>query len=146
LAAALTRLYRQGDASERRGVLRALHPLDEHRDLGAMALPIVEDALRTHDPRLITAALGDYAARHLGAHAYRQAVLKCVFTGIPLADVRGLDERADAELTRMLADYAHERLAAGREVPPDVRSLIRAAHPELLEEPARCASSTRTSI
>jgi hypothetical protein len=130
----LVRLYGHGDAAERRAVLRALTLLDRHGDLGAAAVPLVEDAVRTNDTRLISAAvggyegLGGYAARHLDAAAFRQAVVKCVFTGIPLTAVAGLDERADAELARMLADYARERLAAGRDVPADIWPVVR-AHP-----------------
>ena len=33
-------------------------------------------------------------------------MLKCVFTGVPLAEVYGLEERADAELAEMLAGLA----------------------------------------
>jgi hypothetical protein len=53
-----------------------------------------------------------------------------VFSGIPLGDVSGLPRRADRELARMLADYARERAAAGRDIPPDIRPLID-AHPEV---------------
>lgn len=109
-------LYRYGDAAEKRGVLRALHLLD----IGDGGLPIVQDALRTNDTRLVAAALGPYGAARLDAAAYRQGVLKCVFVGVPLAEIDGLDRRADAELARMLADFATERLAAGRDVPADV--------------------------
>ncbi|MBO0828621.1 MAG: EboA domain-containing protein [Streptosporangiales bacterium] len=109
-------LYRFGDAAEKRGVLRALHLLD----VGDRGLPIVQDALRTNDTRLVAAALGPYGAAQLDAAAYRQGVLKCVFVGVPLADIEGLERRADAELARMLADFATERLAAGRDVPGDV--------------------------
>ncbi|MGH8869684.1 MAG: EboA domain-containing protein [Actinomycetes bacterium] len=108
-------LYRYGDAAERRGVLRALGVLDP----GASAVDVCEDALRTNDTRLVAAALGPYA-RYLDDAAWRHGVLKCVFLGIPLAAVAGLDARADAELARMLADYARERVAAGRDVPEDV--------------------------
>jgi hypothetical protein len=109
-------LYRYGDAAEKRGVLRALHLLD----VGSSALPIVQDALRTNDTRLVAAALGGYGAAHLDQAAYRQGVLKCVFVGVPLAAIDGLDDRADDELARMLADFARERIAAGRTVPDDV--------------------------
>lgn len=109
-------LYRFGDAGEKRGVLCALHLLD----VGDSGLPIVQDALRTNDTRLVAAALGPYGAERLDAAAYRQGVLKCVFVGVPLAQIDGLDRRADAELARMLADFAAERLAAGRDVPGDV--------------------------
>ena len=111
-------LYRYGDAAERRGVLRAL-PLIAGV-LGERALPVVTDALRTNDTRIVGAAVGPYAGEHLDDDAFRQAVLKCVFVGVPLASFARLQERADAELARMLADFAHERIAAGRDVPADV--------------------------
>jgi hypothetical protein len=117
-------LYTNGDAAERRGVLRALTLLGRRPGFGASGVPIVTDALRTNDPRLIGAALGDYAVAYLGDADYRQAVLKCVFYGIPLAGVAGLSQRADAELLRSLRNFALEREAAGRDIPADVRSLI----------------------
>jgi hypothetical protein len=128
LAAVATRLYRVGGAAERRAVLRSLPRLEQASGLGDRALPLTEDALRTNDPRLIAAALGPYGARHLDAHAFRQAVLKCVFVGLPLAGVAGLDERADPELARMMADFATERRAAARPVPPDVLAFL-TTHP-----------------
>ncbi|GLW07149.1 hypothetical protein Misp01_22790 [Microtetraspora sp. NBRC 13810] len=115
-AGAVAALYRDGDAGERLAILRALPGLD----LGPAALPLVEDALRTNDARLVAAALGPYGSRWLDDHAFRHGVLKCVFMSIPLASVDGLDRRFDAELARMLADHAAERRAAGREVPQDV--------------------------
>ena len=124
----LTVLYQQGDAAERRGVLRALDYLDRTDapgdGIGGGALPLVLDAIRCNDTRLISAALGDYAARRLDDDSFRQAVLKCVFTGIPLKEVAGLEQRTDAELVRMFEHYAAERRAAGRVVPEDVTDLL----------------------
>jgi sugar phosphate isomerase/epimerase len=126
-APAVADLYARGDRAERRAVLRALPYLE----LGAGAVaPLLEDALRTNDTALVAAALGP-AATALDAAAWRQGVLKCVFLGVPLSAVAGLDERADAELARMLLDFAHERVAAGRDVPADVLPLLR-RHPDLL--------------
>ncbi|GGI03453.1 EboA domain-containing protein [Egicoccus halophilus] len=116
----LASLYRFGDAPERRGVLRALPYLP----LADAGLALVDDALRTNDLRLVAAALGPVAAARLDDHAYRQAVLKAVFVGLPLDGVAGLDERTDPELSRMLAGYVHERVAAGRDVPAGIWSLI----------------------
>ncbi|QGV77672.1 EboA domain-containing protein [Streptomyces ficellus] len=118
----LTRLYRHGTAAERRAVLLALPSLVP----GPEALPLVEDALRTNDTRLVAAAVGPYAAAHLDPHAWRHAVLKCLFTGVPADAVAGLSRRAhgDAELARMLADYAAERTAAGRLVPADLHRVL----------------------
>lgn len=124
---ALARVYRQGTAAERRAVLHAL----PHLVPGPDALPLVEDALRTNDTRLVAAALGPYAARHLDAHNWRHAVLKCLFTGVPVDAVAGLAERAraDAELARMLGDHAEERTAAGRPVPEDLRRVLALTEP-----------------
>lgn len=116
------RLYEQGDAAERRAVLLALPALDAEgrmNRIGDAALPIVRDALRTNDTRLVAAALTAYAAAHLDDDAWRQAVLKVLFTGIPVDRVAGLADRSDAELARMVRDYAAEREAAGRAVPPE---------------------------
>ncbi|MEU6522900.1 EboA domain-containing protein [Streptomyces sp. NPDC046924] len=123
---ALTRVYHQGTADERRAVLHAL----PHLVPGPEARPLVEDALRTNDTRLVSAAVGPYCARHLDAHAWRHAVLKCLFTGVAVDHVADLPRRArgDGELARMLGDYADERTAAGRPVPEDlhrVQALIR---------------------
>jgi hypothetical protein len=118
----MAQLYRYGDADEKRGVLRALSAI--HPDPGRASLPLVDDALRTNDVRLVAAALGGYGARHLSAEAWRQGVLKCLFVGVPLQAVARLDERADAELARMVADYCRERIAAGRSVPPDAARVL----------------------
>ncbi|MFI9006053.1 EboA domain-containing protein [Actinosynnema sp. NPDC053489] len=123
LAAELTSLYRHGDDAERRGVLRALAAVGAH--VPATGVELVEDALRSNDTRLVAAALGPFAAAHLGGHAWRHGVLKCLFLGIPLAAVAGLDRRVDAELLRMVAAYADERRAAGRDVPDDALELLR---------------------
>ncbi|EPH40954.1 EboA domain-containing protein [Streptomyces aurantiacus] len=124
---ALTRLYEHGTATERRAVLRSL----PHLVPGPDALPLVEDALRTNDTRLVAAAVGPYAAAHLAPQDWRHAVLKCLFTGVPVDAVAGLADRsrADAELARMLGDYAEERTAAGRAVPDDLYRVLALTDP-----------------
>ncbi|MDT0307396.1 EboA domain-containing protein [Streptomyces sp. DSM 44917] len=116
LAARASAVYHEGDAAERRGVLRALSLLD----VGEHALPLVRDALRTDDARLLAAALGPYAARNLDPHTWRHAVLKCLHRSIPLAAVDGVVRRRDGELRRMACDYAVELTDAGRPVPSDL--------------------------
>jgi hypothetical protein len=122
----LAELYHHGDGAERRAILRALDllPVDDR------ALALVLDALRTNDDRLVAAAMGSYATERLPEEAFRHAVLKFVFMGLPLAAIPGLEARADAALARMLAAYAHERVAAGRDVPADVWPLIERFPPE----------------
>lgn len=124
----LTRVYHRGTADERRAVLHAL----PHLVPGPDAVPLIEDALRTNDTRLLSAALGPYAASHLSAHLWRHAILKCLFTGVPVAEVAQLAARAhgDAELARMLADFAAERTAAGRPVPEDLHHVLALTDPE----------------
>ncbi|MER5442166.1 EboA domain-containing protein [Streptomyces sp. NPDC002790] len=130
--ATLAALYTQGSAAERRAVLLAL----PHLVAGPDALPLVEDALRANDTRLVAAAVGPYAATHLPAHAWRHAVLKCLFTGVPVDAVALLTDRArgDGELARMLADFADERTAAGRPVPDDLHRVLARTAPEPLTE------------
>src|SRR5690606_9103151 len=104
-------------------------PLFRSDVLGPEAQPIVEDALRTNDIRLVAAAMGTWAGVHLDPATWRQGVLKCLFVGVPLRAVDRLAERTDDELGRMVAAYVHERLAAGRSVPDDARLVLdRAPH------------------
>jgi L-ribulose-5-phosphate 3-epimerase len=124
LADEVAKLYRYGDDAERRGVLRGLTALPE--STVQTGLDLVKDALRLNDIRIVAAAMGDFTARHLDDHNWRHGVLKCLFVGVPLAAVSDVDKRADGELLRMVADYAEERRAAGREVPADAVSLLEA--------------------
>src|SRR3954453_1518727 len=116
----LAELYRYGDAAERRGILRALPFLE----LGDRGLYLLDDAIRTNDTRLIAAALGPYATEHLPDAAYDQAVLKCVFVGVPITGLDGIPERVTPDGARMLAAFVHERVAAGRDVPAEVWIVI----------------------
>jgi len=126
-AEAVRDLYRRGDADERLAVLAGLSVLapvhgPAWRDAG---LEIVTDALRTNDPRVVGAAMGEFARHHLDDAAWRQGVLKLVFMEAPLGQVAGLAERRDDELAAMAERFAAERTAAGRTVPDDL-ALIRA--------------------
>lgn len=116
----LADLYRFGDAAERRGILRALAYLP----IGDRAVDLLEDAIRTNDTRLIAAALGPYATAHLDDAGYDQAVLKCVFVGVPIEPLHGIPARVTANGARMLAAFVHERVAAGRAVPEAVWQVI----------------------
>jgi hypothetical protein len=118
--AELAELYRYGDAAERRGILRALPYLE----LGDRALHLVDDAIRTNDTRLIAAALGPYATEHLSDAGYDQAVLKCVFVGVPITPLDGIPSRVTPDGARMLGAFVHERVAAGRDVPAEVWTVI----------------------
>ena len=125
LAAEVTELYRYGDDAEKRGVLRGLPALDDALPVET-GLELVRDALRTNDTRLVAAAMGPYAARHLESHSWRHGVLKCLFVGVPLNAEAG--SRVDDELGRMVSDFVAERRAAGRAVPEDATRLLTYLH------------------
>ena len=118
--AELAELYRFGDAAERRGVLQALPYLD----IEDRGLALVDDAIRTNDTRLIAAALGPYATKYLSDEQYDQAVLKCVFVGVPITGLDGIPSRVTPDGARMLGAFVHERVAAGRDLPPEVWTVI----------------------
>jgi hypothetical protein len=130
----LVSLYRQGDAAERRGVLRGLDALAERGELDDAAalvragLDLAADALRANDPSLVAAAVGAFGSRHLDQHTWRHAVLKLVFQGVSLQAVHDLEARTDDELDRMARDFAAERRAAGRPVPTDLDRLSTTLH------------------
>ena len=123
-----TTLYRRGDGAEKQAVVAALPSLDRATHgrpaVGDALVPVVRDALRTNDTRLVARALGPYAAAHLDDAAWRQGVVKALFMGIPLDAVAGLERRTDDELRRMVGDYVAERRAAGREVPADAWRIV----------------------
>ncbi|GAB7051019.1 EboA domain-containing protein [Catenuloplanes indicus] len=114
-------LYRYGDSREKLAILHACSILPDAPD--EPVLPLLRDALRTNDTRLVAAALGPVADR-LDDDTWRQGVLKCVFMGVPLTAVHALRDRADDALADMLAALAEERAAAGRDFPPDADALL----------------------
>lgn len=140
--AEVTGLYRHGERFERRAVLRALSFVD----CGEIGLELVREALRSNDSTLVEAAVGPYGAGHLPLVEYRQAVLKCVFTEIPLDRIEGLPDRADGELARMLADFACERVAAGREVPADIWPVVRAFPDATAAQRAAIVADTTSTV
>ena len=140
-ATSLGDLYRYGDDAERRGVLRGLNAApDQQQPIVRTGLDLVADALRTNDPRLVAAALGDFAGAHLDDHAWRHGVLKALFMGIPVDVVARLDDRSDDELARMAAGLVAERRAAGREINDDMRRVAAGATPA-----ATTSATTSTS-
>lgn len=118
--AELLDLYSYGDANERRAVLLSL----DYIKPGESGTTLVRDALRTNDANLVAASLGPFAFAQLSPEEIRQAIMKCVFMDISLDDIDGIDEQASPELSRMLAGFIHERVAAGRSVDANLWTLI----------------------
>ena len=80
------------------------------------------EGIRTNMRVVFEAVVHDnpYPMEQLPQPAWNQMVLKALFVGSTLAPIVGLDERANADLARMLCDYAHERWSASRPVSPEL--------------------------
>lgn len=61
-----------------------------------------------------------YPTERFDEAAWNQMILKALFIGSRLWPIRGLDDRRNPDLARMLVDYAHERRAARRPVDPEL--------------------------
>lgn len=61
-----------------------------------------------------------FPAEQFNVDQWNQMVLKCLFIGVSLRPVIGIDDRANPSLMTMLVDFAHERRAAHRPVPAEL--------------------------
>ena len=61
-----------------------------------------------------------YPFEQFDENRWNHLILKALFIGSKLHPIQGLGQRANAELARILRDYAHERWAAGRDVTPEL--------------------------
>jgi hypothetical protein len=65
-----------------------------------------------------------YPADYFDRAAYNQMIVKCVFSGVPIEKVVGLNERRNDDLVRMMRDLVSERHAAERTVADSVHRYI----------------------
>lgn len=110
--------FEQGDAAEHASWCRAVSLLPE----AGQYLPHVIDACRTNILPLFEsiACENPFPSAFFPERNFNQLVLKAMFNGIALTRIVGLASRRNVELSRMSADYAAERTAAGRAVPADI--------------------------
>ncbi len=78
------------------------------------------EALRTNIATVFNAISADnpYPSAYFNDHQWNQMYLKAAFMQQDLSRILDIDKRANAELTRIISDYAHERWAASRDVDP----------------------------
>lgn len=139
-------LRRTADVAEMIALYRGLplYPDPEALDFEAgeglrSNLRPVFEAVAHHNP---------FPRDHFDQHRWNHMVLKALFVGSELAPIIGLDERADAELARILIDYARERLAAGRAVTPELWRPVRpfADLPEIRAELDRLPAEYQEAV
>lgn len=82
----------------------------------------IGEGLRTHIRTVFEAIAHNnpYPAEHFTELRWNHMVLKALFIESTLYPIQGLDSRANAELARILCDYAHERWSANRSVTPEL--------------------------
>ncbi|CAN5159773.1 hypothetical protein BH23BAC1_BH23BAC1_27810 [soil metagenome] len=114
----LEKIFNTADIQELVSLYAALPILPHPEDFTARAsegvrtnMTVVFDTIALNNP---------FPSEYLNDDAWNQMVLKAVFINRPLYKIYGFDKRRNAELARMLSDFAHERWAAGRKVPPEL--------------------------
>ncbi len=120
-------LFQGGDYEERTIVLRAQALLPAGPATARLFGEIQRTNTATHfealacDHNLPSRACG---IAGFGPDELNRLVLKAAFLDLPLARLLGIEEHANAELSRMLQDLATEREAAGRPVWADTDRLV----------------------
>lgn len=115
-------------------ILEKLFQTAEMNELVALysALPLLpfpekytkqcEEGIRTNISVVFEAiALNNpFPAKYLSENSWNQLFLKSIFTGRQIGKIQGVKQRANAALSQICSDYAHERWAAGRKITPEL--------------------------
>lgn len=85
-------------------------------------VPWATAATRTDHRELFEAlaVCNPYPAERFDEASWNRMIMKAVFLDVPLAEVEGLERRANHVLAHDLRDFAHQRAQAGRPAPPSV--------------------------
>lgn len=115
-------LFDQAEIQEAKAIVKGLVEFNHPEDL----VEIGRKAVRSNTGDIFDAfAFGNsYAKIYFDENSWNQLVLKCIFNLKPIHQIQGLRERSNQSLANTLSDFAHERWAAGRGVPPYVWCLM----------------------
>lgn len=116
--AVLDQLFAAGEMHELVALYQSL-PLLPHQPAHALRCA---EGIRSNIKSVFTAIAhhNPFPSEQLNDDQWNQLVLKCLFVGVTLNPVAGLDARANAPLAKMMTDFAHERWAAKRPVSPEL--------------------------
>ncbi|MFK7859858.1 MAG: EboA domain-containing protein [Granulosicoccus sp.] len=87
-----------------------------------------------------------YPCVYFDQNRWNHMVLKALFIDSTLAPIQGLDERANAELARILCDYAHERWAANRVVTPELWRCVGPFATASMIDDLRCVAQSSAQV
>ncbi|MFN6944301.1 MAG: EboA domain-containing protein [Cytophagaceae bacterium] len=154
---AVKKLFSAGDMREQISLYKAL-PLLPFQELFSSQ---ASEGIRSNMQSVFEAVALDnpYPSEYFDDNAWNQMVLKALFIGTPLYQIKGLDKRANYALAKMAVNFAHERWAAGRTVNPelwrlvgpfidlhflqDIRTLLSSSNPkDKISASLACAQST----
>lgn len=112
----VSKIIQVADTEELETFLKYLVFLPQPEDFKMVAV----EALRTNIASVFDALAlyNPYPAQYLDDKQWNQMFLKAAFMQRPLQHIVAVDERANADLARIISDYAHERWAAGRDIDP----------------------------
>lgn len=117
-AAGLERIFTTAEIGEQIALLKGLALFPAPKLLIARAAEGVRSAMQPVFEAVAHA--NPYPREEFSEAQWNQMVVKALFIGSRLAPFQGLDARRNADLARMLIDYADERRAAGRSISPEL--------------------------